>query len=46
MLATVVVLWCVGSFLIAPLVGRAMRGARVDALPTPLAAAAKSLEVA
>ena len=48
MLATVVVVWCVGAFLLAPVVGRAMRGSRSE--PTPQAVEpvriSKSLEVA
>ena len=48
MLATVVVVWCVGAMLLAPVVGRAMRGARAE--PKPESAASvpvrEGLEVA
>jgi hypothetical protein len=48
MLATVLVVWCVGSFLLAPVVGRAMRGQRSEPLPASVAKCTveKSLEVA
>ncbi len=47
MLMTVVVMWCIGSFVLAPVVGRAIRGARPEpAAPQSMPAVSKSLEVA
>lgn len=48
MLATVVVVWCVGSFVLAPVVGRAIRGARREPAPAsmPRVSVPGSLEVA
>jgi hypothetical protein len=50
MLATVVVVWCVGSFVLALVVGRAIRGARLEPTPAsqslPKVSVPGSLEVA
>jgi hypothetical protein len=47
MLATLLLGWCVGSFLVAPFIGRAIRAARrPEAEAFAVAAASQSLEVA
>jgi hypothetical protein len=47
MLATVVVVWCVGAFLLAPVVGRAMRGTRPEPKPqSAVLPVGETLEVA